>query len=93
MQVQSRYLSSRRADLLSACTFSSSTAGGSHHFVSTVPGSARRVGLFPIGNDANRSANSAATEPTRGHRRTRPRDKEFVGHATKRCRLYLLMKT
>ncbi|KAL3083144.1 hypothetical protein niasHS_010946 [Heterodera schachtii] len=61
MQVQSRYLSSRRADLLSACTFPSGNAGGSHHFVSTVPGSARRVGLFPIGNDANRPANSAAS--------------------------------
>uniref|UniRef100_A0A183CG43 EGF-like domain-containing protein n=1 Tax=Globodera pallida TaxID=36090 RepID=A0A183CG43_GLOPA len=64
MQVQSRYLSSRRADLLGACNFPNSA--GNHHFLPAAPGSARRVELLPVGNDAaNHAINSAATLSSR----------------------------
>lgn len=49
-QVQSRYLSSRRADLLGACQFPG--ASGHHHFPPSMPGSARRVELLPVGDHA-----------------------------------------
>ena len=77
MQVQTRYLSNRRADLLGACAFpTSGIGGGQPTAMSTVgtntgmaaalaPGHARRVELFPIcgGVDQTSAPNAGRAFP------------------------------